>query len=100
PRAPPFPYTTLFRSKLSVQVHPDDETARGAGLPCGKTECWYVLAAEPDAQVAVGLKRGVTREQLRHAIARKRAEELLNWVRVRAGEMIYVDAGTVHTIGP
>src|SRR5207253_2790977 len=61
---------------------------------------WYVLAAEPDAQVAVGLKRGVTREQLRHAIARKRAEELLNWVRVRAGEMIYVDAGTVHTIGP
>ena len=103
PQPERFPLLIKFifpQEKLSVQVHPDDETARGAGLPCGKTECWYVLAAEPDPQVAVGLKRGVTRAQLREAIAGKRAEDLLNWVKVRAGEMIYVDAGTVHTIGP
>jgi len=98
-----FPLLIKFlfsREKLSVQVHPDDDAARRAGLACGKTECWYVLAAEPGAQVALGLKPGVTREQLGRAIQEVRAEELLNWVDIYAGEMIYVDAGTVHTIGP
>jgi len=59
-----------------------------------------VLAAEPGTQVALGLKPGTTREQLARAIQEVRAEELLNWVGIHAGEMIYVDAGTVHTIGP
>jgi mannose-6-phosphate isomerase len=86
-------------AKLSVQVHPDDEQARKAGLPCGKTECWHVLRAEPGAQVALGLKVGVTLEEFRRAIEETRAEELLNWVDVYAGDMIYVAAGTVHTIG-
>ena len=98
-----FPLLIKFlfpREKLSVQVHPDDEAARRVGQPCGKTECWYVLAADPGAQVALGLKPGVTREQLARAIQEVRAEELLNWVDIYAGEMIYVDAGTVHTIGP
>lgn len=97
-----FPLLIKFlfpREKLSVQVHPDDETARRVGQPCGKTECWYVLAADPGAQVALGLKQGVTREQLAQAIREVRAEELLNWIDIHAGEMIYVDAGTVHTIG-
>ena len=98
-----FPLLIKFlfpREKLSVQVHPDDEAARRAGLPCGKTECWYVLAADPGAQVALGLKPGTTREQLARAIEEVRAEELLNWVDIYPGEMIYVDGGTVHTIGP
>ena len=85
--------------KLSVQVHPDDETARAIGQPCGKTECWYVLRAEPGAQVALGLKPGVTLDEFRRAIEQTRAEELLNWVDVFAEDMIYVSAGTVHTIG-
>jgi mannose-6-phosphate isomerase len=85
--------------KLSVQVHPDDEQARKSGRPCGKTECWYVLRAEPGAQVALGLKPGTTLEDFRRAIEETRAEELLNWVDVFAGDMIYVAAGTVHTIG-
>jgi mannose-6-phosphate isomerase len=98
-----FPLLIKFlfpREKLSVQVHPDDEAARRVGQPCGKTECWYVLAADPGAQVALGLKPGVTREQLARAIREVRAERLLNWIDIHAGEMIYVDAGTVHTIGP
>ena len=85
--------------KLSVQVHPDDEQAHKIGSPCGKTECWYVLRAEPGAQVALGLKAGTNLEQFRQAIEQTRAEELLNWVDVFAGDMIYVAAGTVHTIG-
>ena len=98
-----FPLLIKFlfsREKLSIQVHPDDEAARRAGLLCGKTECWYVLAAELGTQVALGLKPGVTREQLARAIEEVHAEELLNWVDIHAEEMIYVDAGTVHTVGP
>jgi mannose-6-phosphate isomerase len=85
--------------KLSVQVHPDDAGAQKYGQPCGKTECWYVLRAEPGAQVALGLKTGVTLEEFRTSIAETRAEQLLNWVDVYAGDMLYVAAGTVHTIG-
>ncbi len=86
--------------KLSVQVHPDDETARRLGHASGKTECWYVAHADERAQVAIGLKPGVTRAQLEDSILRERAEELLNWMEVRPGDMIYVAGGTVHTLGP
>jgi mannose-6-phosphate isomerase len=85
--------------KLSVQVHPDDEQAQKNGLPCGKTECWYVLRAESGAQVALGLKPGVSLQQFEQAIHDTRAEELLNWIEVHTGDMLYVAAGTVHTIG-
>lgn len=85
--------------KLSVQVHPDDEQARSIGQPCGKTECWYVLHAKPGAQVALGLKPDVTLPQFEQAIHDTRAEELLNWVDVHPHDMLYVAAGTVHTIG-
>jgi mannose-6-phosphate isomerase len=97
-----FPLLLKFlfpEEKLSVQVHPDDAAARKAGLPNGKTECWYVAHAKPGAQVGLGLKPGVTREQFEQSIKENRAEELLNWINVFAGEMIYVAGGTVHTLG-
>jgi mannose-6-phosphate isomerase len=86
--------------KLSVQVHPDDEAAQRVGEPWGKTECWYVAHARPGSQIALGLRPGVTRAQFEQAIHEKRAEDLLNWINVYQGEMIYVAAGTVHTLGP
>ena len=98
-----FPLLIKFlfpREKLSVQVHPDDEGAAQIGQACGKTECWYILRAEPGAQVGLGLKPGVTRAQVERAIAEVRLEPLLNWVDVHEGDMVYVDAGTVHAIGP
>ena len=88
------------KEKLSVQVHPDDESARRIGQPCGKTECWYVLEAEAGAQVALGLKKGTKKSEVELAIQEKRMEAVLNWVNIQAGELIYVDAGTVHAIGP
>jgi len=90
-----FPY-----EKLSVQVHPDDEAARRVGQPWGKTECWYVAHARAGAQIGLGLKAGVTQQQFELSIQQNRAEELLNWIDVHAGEMIYVAGGTVHTLGP
>jgi mannose-6-phosphate isomerase len=98
-----FPLLMKFlfpHEKLSVQVHPDDAAARRAGQPCGKTECWYVAHAKPGAQVALGLKPGTTRQEFVLAIEQKRAEELLNWINVFPGEMVYVTGGTVHTLGP
>jgi mannose-6-phosphate isomerase len=98
-----FPLLLKFlfpHEKLSVQVHPDDETARRVGQPWGKTECWYVARAQPGAQIALGLKPAVTRAQFEQAIQDQRAEELLNWINIFPGEMIYVAGGTVHTLGP
>ncbi len=97
-----FPLLVKFlfpREKLSVQVHPDDEGARALGEPCGKTECWYVLQSRPGAQVALGLKPGIRKAELERAIRETRAEQVLNWLDVHPGELIYVDAGTVHAIG-
>jgi mannose-6-phosphate isomerase len=98
-----FPLLLKFlfpQEKLSVQVHPDDEQARRVGQPWGKTECWYVAHAKPGAQIALGLKTGVTVAQLEEAIHEQRAEDVLNWLNVYTGDMIYVAGGTVHTLGP
>lgn len=88
------------RDKLSVQVHPDDATAQQQGEPCGKTECWYVMDAQQGSQVALGLKPGISSQQFEDSIHAQCAEELLNWVTLTPGDMIFVDAGTVHTLGP
>lgn len=91
----------IFTSdKLSVQVHPDDAEARKQGLPCGKTECWYAMTAEVGSKVGLGLKPGTTHAALEQAIAETRAEQLLNWVDIHPGDLFFVDAGTVHAIGP
>jgi mannose-6-phosphate isomerase len=98
-----FPLLMKFlfpHEKLSVQVHPDDRSAQGVGEPWGKTECWYVVKADPGAQVALGTKSGITRVQLEEGIRNNHAEELLNWVDVHRGDLIYVAGGTVHTLGP
>lgn len=88
------------REKLSVQVHPDDRLAQKVGQPRGKTECWYALTAEPGAQVAVGLRPGVTLDTVKAGIDGGSLEESLNLLPVHAGDMIFVDAGTVHAIWP
>jgi len=88
------------REKLSVQVHPDDRLAQKYGQPRGKTECWYALAADSDAQVAVGLKPGVTLDTVKSGIENGTLEDSLNMLPVHSGDLIFVDAGTVHAIWP
>jgi mannose-6-phosphate isomerase len=98
-----FPLLVKFlfpRDKLSVQVHPDDVEAARTGLPSGKNECWYVLQAEPGAQIALGLKPGTTKDEVERAIRETSLELLLNWIEVKPGDMYYVEAGTIHAIGP
>ncbi len=86
---------------LSVQVHPNDEQARRLeGDPRGKTEAWVILVAEPDAKLVIGVKTGTTREQLAQAIRDGYLEDLLVFADVKAGDVVYLAANTIHAIGP
>ncbi|WEK50144.1 MAG: hypothetical protein P0Y66_21215 [Candidatus Kaistia colombiensis] len=88
-RRPELLLKLLFTSQpLSIQVHPDDAYARSMGQPHGKTEAWYILAAEPDAAVAVGLKREMGPEELRAAIEDGSIADLVQWHPVRVGEVV------------
>ncbi len=89
----------LTNQPLSIQVHPDDAHAHSIGLPNGKTEAWYVLSAAPDAQVAIGLKRRLTPQQMRHAASDGSISDLVEWQTVSAGDTVFVPAGTIHAIG-
>jgi mannose-6-phosphate isomerase len=90
----------LFTSeRLSVQVHPDDEQARARGLPRGKSECWYILEADPGATIGLGLKHELSRNELRSAALDGSIVELIDWRPVSAGDFLYVPAGTIHAIG-
>ncbi len=105
-RDAPFPLLVKFifpEEKLSIQVHPDDEHARrhesSAGGQ-GKTEMWYAVTARAGAEVLVGLKSDVTPELFRQAIVAGSVEQCLERIAVHAGDVIFVPAGTAHTIGP
>jgi mannose-6-phosphate isomerase len=90
----------LFTSeRLSIQVHPDDDDARAAGFTRGKDEAWLILAAEPGATIALGTRYPVTTAELRAAALDGSIETLMDWRSVKAGDVIYSPAGTVHAIG-
>ncbi|RYG87153.1 MAG: mannose-6-phosphate isomerase, partial [Alphaproteobacteria bacterium] len=84
---------------LSIQVHPDDAFAHSLGLPNGKTEAWYVLAADKGARVGLGLKRDLTPPQLRAAIVDGSIADLVRWHDLVADQSVLVPAGTIHAIG-
>ena len=84
---------------LSVQVHPDDQYAREAeGQPYGKTECWYVLNAEPEAKIVLG-HNAASREELGQMMDQGEWNQLLKYTEVKTGDFIYVPSGTIHAIG-
>lgn len=85
------------REDLSIQVHPDDERARARG-DRGKTECWYVMEADPGAEVIFGLRPGVTIERLRAAAADRSIAECVARRPVERGSFLFVKAGTVHAL--
>jgi mannose-6-phosphate isomerase len=98
-----FPLLAKFidaNAPLSVQVHPDDAYAAAhEDGKLGKTEFWYVLAAEPNATVVYGFKGSTTRAEVQCAIQEVTLETLLHEEPVTAGNVIFVPAGTVHAIG-
>jgi mannose-6-phosphate isomerase len=91
-----FLFTT---EKLSVQVHPGDDYAAVHHNSLGKTEMWYVLAAEPGAQIAAGFRETITPHRLREASLSGEIENLLQWFDAAPGDTFYIPSGTVHAIG-
>jgi mannose-6-phosphate isomerase len=85
--------------RLSIQVHPDDEQATARGLQRGKTECWYMLDAEPGATLGLGLRREVSLDELRASALDGSIEDLMDWRPIRAGDFFFVPPGTIHAIG-
>lgn len=98
--APSLLLKLLFTSEpLSIQVHPDDAFARSIGLPHGKNEAWYIVAAAPGAHIALGLKKPLTHSQLRSSIEDGAIAALIAWHPVCEGDTVHVPAGTIHAIG-
>ncbi len=86
--------------RLSVQVHPNDVQARFFDpLENGKTEAWVILDARPDSRIYAGLKQGVDAFQLQQHLAAGTVEECLHSYPARAGDCVFIPAGTVHAIG-
>ena len=85
---------------LSVQVHPDDDYAnREENGEAGKTEMWYVVDAEPGAQLVFGLNRETSPEELRRSLENGTVERYLRYVPVHRDDVFFIAAGTIHAIG-
>jgi mannose-6-phosphate isomerase len=101
--AAPFPLLTKLidaRAALSVQVHPGDAYAqRVEHAPNGKTECWYVLEADPGAEIVLGWNRATTRAEYLERVREASLDDVLRRVPARAGDAFYLPAGTLHAIG-
>ncbi len=87
------------RDNLSVQVHPDDAYALEHEGEYGKTEMWYIVDAEPGAELIYGFKKPITKEEFRCAIEENTLLEKVNRVPVRKGDVFFIKAGTLHAIG-
>jgi len=84
---------------LSVQVHPNDEYANlHENGELGKTEMWYILYAKPGAYLIYGLKPGVTPDSFRQALEAGKLESCLHQLPVKAGDAVFIPAGSVHAI--
>ncbi|MDR0660578.1 MAG: class I mannose-6-phosphate isomerase [Prevotellaceae bacterium] len=85
--------------ELSLQVHPNDELALERHKAYGKTEMWYIIAAENDSKIYVGLKDGVDKQRLLSAIGERNLPAMLNVEIPQAGDVFYLPAGRMHAIG-
>lgn len=101
PKEPVFPLLIKIldaEDDLSVQVHPDDAYGMAHEGELGKTECWYIIDAEPGAEIIYG-HHAKTREELAEMIQDSRWDDLLKRVPVKKGDFFYVPSGTIHAIG-
>lgn len=97
-----FPLLIKFidaRQQLSIQVHPTDELAQEKGFSRGKTEMWYVMESDPDASLRSGLKKQITPEEYKQMVADDTITDALAEYKVRNGDVFFLPAGRIHSIG-
>ena len=101
PNSPRFPLLIKLldaQDKLSLQVHPPEKIAtKLGGEP--KTECWYVAAAEPGAELLVGFKKSITREKFEDSLRAGSATDEVHTIKVKAEDAIFLPAGRFHAVG-
>ncbi len=85
---------------LSIQVHPDDELAQKRKLPNGKTEMWYIIEADKDAELISGFSKKITREVFEKYVEDNKLTDILNYEKAESGDVFFIPAGTVHSTGP
>ncbi|RLD85411.1 MAG: mannose-6-phosphate isomerase [Bacteroidetes bacterium] len=85
---------------LSIQVHPDDELAKKRGLGHGKSEMWYMLDADKDAELISGFNRKMDKNAYKSYLENNTLKEVLHTVKVSKGDVFYIPAGRVHALGP
>ncbi len=85
--------------QLSIQVHPNDEQAKAKGLKRGKTEMWYIMESAPDATLLSGLKCTITPEEYKAMVENNTITDALCEYRVSEGDVFYLPAGRIHSIG-
>lgn len=100
-----FPYFPVLiklidaKNDLSIQVHPDNKYAQKYEGEFGKTEMWYVIDAQEGAQLIYGFKEKITSAEFKAAIENNTLPDVLNSVKVKKGDLLFIEAGTVHAIG-
>ncbi len=97
-----FPLLIKFidaKEDLSVQLHPDDELAKKRHNSFGKTEMWYVVQADPDANLIVGFDKDTTKEEYEDFLEKGEITKLLNFEKISKGDSYFIKAGRIHAIG-
>ncbi len=85
-----------INDKLSIQVHPDDEYALKNENDFGKTECWYIMDASDDAELILGVAKGITKAEFIEKTKNNDFSELFNKIKVKKGDFIFIPPGVVH----
>lgn len=100
-----FPFFPLLiklidaKNDLSVQVHPNDEYAMKTKGEFGKTECWYILDCDEDAEIIFGFNKEISSEEFKKSVADNTFLKYVNREKVKKGDLFFIEAGTLHAIG-
>ncbi|TDT37909.1 mannose-6-phosphate isomerase [Maribacter spongiicola] len=97
-----FPILIKFidaKQDLSIQLHPNDALAKERHDSFGKTEMWYIMDADPKAELIVGFNKDVTKEEYAESIANDTLLDLLNYEEVKEGDTFFINTGKIHAIG-
>jgi mannose-6-phosphate isomerase len=84
---------------LSIQVHPDDKLAKKRHQSFGKTEMWYIIESEKDAEIIVGFNQSVDKKLYKSHLEKKTIQDILNKEKVHPGDVFFLPAGRIHSIG-
>lgn len=97
-----FPILIKFidaKKDLSIQLHPNDALAKERHDSFGKTEMWYIMDADTDANLIVGFNKNVTKEEYSESLEKDKLLDLLNYESVKEGDTFFINTGKIHAIG-